>query len=513
MSRARKFTWGEIRHALGASRDRRKWLQFHCAVTSYRPFPWQIRAHLADSGSPYVRTNKLVTAGIRTGKSVMTKSEGQILVTVNPGVDHFVIAPTYDQVREVLVPGYIQAWEEMAGNGYPILKKMRWSILRADLYCGGRVFFRSADKVDNLRGFEAATALIDEADYCRNPMDTLDTIIGRISAPRAYVRQFTCTTTPAAYAGSVIEHWHVQRQIATLFEDPAEREQVLRAWWHMRATTLDNPTLPRDFLDGVRSYSKRRYLSEIMGCIAANDNARVWPEFGDKHVIDYEYNPRRPYDLGIDWALRRPAYVWIQQRGDGSAVIFDQWVEDDIAPDRQLAAVMAKCEALGRMPFRAAVDRNDPQMISKFQRMFSNTQVRRMESKSDQSRAWSAEAVRELIDPLYGKPRLYIDRALTGPQSPKRGAYEALLGLAWETRSDGIALEVPLKDGVRDHIADAVSYWAKAFGVDGARAHSVRMRSLRGAPSMDEIRHQLFGRENTPEREPDDVLLPNEAVA
>lgn len=103
-STVRLMPWLELRRALGRSRDRRKWLQFLCAVTDYRPFPWQVRAHLASSGDPDVRTNKLITAGIRTGKSVWTTAEKTELDIANPGVDHLCIAPTYDQVREVLLP-------------------------------------------------------------------------------------------------------------------------------------------------------------------------------------------------------------------------------------------------------------------------------------------------------------------------------------------------------------------------------------------------------------------------
>lgn len=483
--------WGQIRHALGASQDRRLWLQFFCSVTDYRPFPWQTRFHLA-SARPGVRANKLVTAGIRTGKTHSAIAEESMLITANPGVNHFVIAPTYDQVREVLIPEFIRYWDQMAEAGYPVLRRMKWSILRADLHCGGRVFFRSADKVDNLRGFEGATLHFDEGDYTRHPRDAYDVLTGRLSA-RTHVRQITVSTTSRDYAGSMCELWSNERMAADYVADPRARAELLREWFYMRARTYDNPTLPDDFMRGLLSYSKRKWLVEVEGCIAFLDQARVWPEYSARHRRPFRFNPRRPYHLGIDWG-NRPAYLWIQPLGDGTSDVFRQWVEDGVPPVRQLEEVARICrDECGYPPARAAVDRADPEMITRFARVFPSCEIQRADSKDEQLRSWSVEAVRTMLDPLVGPPTLYFADQLAAHDAPARGVHAAVSAIEWERRGDGIYLPWARKDGILDHVTDALSYWAKLIGVNEAMTATVHWRGARQAPSLNELRNTLFG--------------------
>lgn len=469
--RVRFMPWLEMRHALGKSRDRRKWLQFLCAVTDYDPFPWQIRAHLADSGAPDVRTNKLETAGIRTGKSVFMAAEGVALHTVNPGVDHLMIAPTYDQVREVLLPKWMERATQMAESGYPLMRRMNWSILRADLHCGGRVFFRSADKIANLRGFEFGDVEFDEADYAKQPMDALDTLIGRLSAALAYVRQLTVTTTPYQYAGSTIEHWAIQRLAALRLADPVARSRMLRSWWFGRARTLDNPTLPPDFLAGIASYSLSQYLKEIEGYPVIHRTAKALACYGDRHATPHAYDPAKPYDMGIDWGQHKPAYAWIQILGDGRASIVHEYVPDDMPPERQLEMVRRICNAMKRDPEFAGVDRADPDQIKLFKRLFPRTIVREAETVAEQSRKASINALQKLMEPIDGNPKLLVWQGLRGQTAPVRGVHGMLGNVQWEwDRLRSSYLDVVAKDGVFDHMFDAVAYWAKLIGLERAKA-------------------------------------------
>ncbi|MFO0749140.1 MAG: hypothetical protein U1F43_26280 [Myxococcota bacterium] len=142
--------WLKLRHALGATRDRRKWLQFMCAATSYDPLEWQKRFHLADSGSPDIRV-KLATCGVGAGKTTCSTIESAGIHLVNPGCDHVMVAPTYDQCREILLPRWLERMEELAENGYPLLRN-RTGRFSGSTRIAVQVSFRSAEKVANLRG-------------------------------------------------------------------------------------------------------------------------------------------------------------------------------------------------------------------------------------------------------------------------------------------------------------------------------------------------------------------------
>lgn len=470
--RVRFVPWLELRHALGRTRDRRRWLQFLCAVTSYTPFSSQIRAHLADSGDPNIRTNKLLIAGIRYGKSVWAAAEGAMLDTFNPGVDHCVIAPTYDQVRDVLLPKWTHLMTKMAASGYPLLRRMNWSIMRADLHCGARVFFRSSDKYHNLRGFEFGSVRFDECDFARRPMDALDMLMGRLSAPAAYLRELCATTTPHEYAGSVTQHWQNQRERAEKME-PEERMAMLRSWWFGRARTLDNPTLPPDFLAGLASYGVPQWFREIEGYPSIHHGAKVFDTYGERHIyrVKPAFDRRLAYHLAADWAQHRPSYLWIQPLGNGYAVIFDEYHPENVPPERQLDEVDKRCRALGGPPEAAAVDRNDPEQIAAFKRRFRSTRVLECVERDIQLRRASVQALQRLMDPIDGSPKLLVAEHLTVPSANNRGIHRVFSEIMWEwDRLHNCYGDVADKDGLLDHGFDAAAYWAKLVGVEAVKA-------------------------------------------
>lgn len=379
---------------------------------------------------------------------------------------------------------------ECAESGYPLLRRMNWSILRADLHCGGRVFFRSADKVHNLRGFEFGDVTFDESDYAKNPMDALDMLMGRLSAPTAFVRQLSVTTTPYSYAGSTIEHWALQRKQAEAIAAPVARALHLRSWWFARARTLDNKTLPPDFLAGLGSYSLAQYLKEVEGYPVIHRTARALSCYSDRHAWPHQWDTRRPYDLGIDWGQHRPSYLWIQTLDDGRAVFVHEFHPENMPPERQLEHVRAICTRAGREPEFAAVDRADDDQIKRLRRLFPSTEVKSAENREEQSRKASIDALQKLLEPLDGVPKLLVAEGLRGPTAPERGVHNMLLHAAWEwDRLRGIYKDVVEKDGLYDHCFDAAAYWAKLVGVERAKAFIIR--PIVRAPSMDELIEQL----------------------
>lgn len=500
--------WLKLRHMLGRSRDRRRWLQFHCATTGYRPHgPKQIAFHLHSSGAePEVRTNKLAVTGIRFGKTTMAINEHYMLHAFNPGCDHIMVAPTYDQCREVLLRGWDMLAESGARAGYPLLKRWNWSLLRADLVCGGRVFFRSADKIENTRGFTLASDLIDEGDYTRQPLDVLHTLAGRLSAQDAYVRQLTVTTTPYEYNNSIIQFWADTRSAAKELPDPEERTTALRSWWFMRASTFDNPTLTPDFKRDLERLSKSEYAKEALGYAILHRQARFaacWDRA--RYLVDERspvtradlingYDKSLPYDMGIDWGLHRPAYTWIQVRRDGSAIVFFEYCPDDVGEEQQLDAVWRVCKALGKDPQDAAVDRNDVRQIDRFKTRFRRTRVVTAETRPEQDRKLSASSILGLLDPLGGQPLLYVHSSLAGHEASKRGVVAMFENAAWEwdVVRKGYK-DIVEKDGVFDHSFDSLGLWAKLLGLEKRRGTQLRdIIGEQGRPSrLDDIRRAL----------------------
>ena len=490
----RLIPWLKMRHMLGASRDRRRWLQFYCAVTNYHPYKWQIRAHLHNSGAePDVRTNKLVTAGIRTGKTRWLLSEHEQLHLFLPGHDHIMLAPTYDQVREVLLREWLADVEEMASRGYPLLKHMNWSLMRADLVCGARVFFRSGQKIENSRGFKFATAADDEADYQRGPMVVLNTVMGRLSA-LSYIRQATVTTTPYEYAGSTIQFFAQQREAAELLP-PAERALQKRSWWYIRARTLDNPALTPDFIRSLHTLSKTDWLREVEGCPIIHRQARVMSCYDPgRHLYGrvtgkaFQFDKRRPYDLGIDWGQHRPSYFWYQPVSPTLSVLFHEYHPEDESEETQLEYVRQVALELGADPELAGVDKHNLDQIARLERMFPRCNVLVDETTEQQSRKSSVSAWHALLDPKFGPPRLLIADHLAGSNASKRGVVAMMLNIPWEWDGKyGRYLDVAEKEGFFEHAFDAGAYWAKNIGVRERRPSLQAHTIVRGMSPQDEM--------------------------
>lgn len=467
--------WLDLRHRLGKSRDRRKWLQFLCSTTSYDPLPWQIRFHLAGRTPTDVRPNKLAVCGIGAGKTTGSVAESSALHIVNPGCDHIMIAPTYDQCREILLPQWLARAEELEENGYPLIRKANWSILRFDLHCGGRVFFRSAEKVSNLRGFQFATLGGDEWDFMRSPMDVWDTLSGRLRDQRAYQRQAIITTTPYTYTNSIIEHFALQRVAANAIEDPVARAVAQQQWWFCRAPTSANPHLPQDYLEGLTSYSKAQYIREVLAYPTVHRAARVYECYDpETHLTDVGYDKSKPYDIACDWGFHKPAFVFVQEH-QGKAIVFAEWMPDDIDANRQIAGLADLFKALGKDPEHAVVDRADTTQIAAFRRRFRQTTIISATSKAEQSRLSTIDALTALLDPYQGSPRLFVARRLADRTASDRGVHQSLTNLEWEyDRANNRYLDDAKKDGKYEHAAEALGYWAKLRGLDRAKAYQIR---------------------------------------
>lgn len=502
----RRLAWLELRRRLGQQRDRLAWLQFMCSVTSYRPEPWQVRVHLARSHDPGVRANKLVSAGIRTGKTLLASAEAFMLHVANPGCNHLFLAPTYDQVREVVLPAWMKWVEEAADAGYPILRKMNQSLLRGDLHCGGRVYFRSAEKYHHIRGYEFASVNFDETEFARKALEAMLVLLGRISSPHAYVRQFTATSSPSpnGLSGGLIEFWHKQRELAKRLP-PGLREQALAAWWFLRAKTTDNPHLPPDFFRGVEGYSKRRYLEEILAYSFAS-STRVWPEYGtERHVVKYQFNPERPYVICCDWGYHFPYFGFLQfvpdlLRSDLTRhpawVLFWEWGDDHVAEGRQMEELRKVARHLGRHPMAAAVDPEDSGMIELLRHEFPNCEMHFGESKSERSVKRGVDAVRAMLDPLFSEPRLLVADHLTtqawAEGQGHRGFHATALNYPWKALHGAIVDRAPDKDSRYAHCGDSIGYFARELGDGVERVFDVPKRmGGHSADDLEEVLRQL----------------------
>jgi hypothetical protein len=449
-------SWVAARRGMGQRHDREAALRIIGAATGYTPHAKQLALHLSGEGSS---VQKFFCAGIGTGKSHAGIVEDLICAMLMPGQRGLIVAPTYDQVLHVLLPKFLALCEALEQAGYPILKRFRWSQMRAELVGGGEVFFRSVSKVDNLLGFEFAWVHFDESETVLDPERVWNTLKGRVrqSAP---FRQMLATSTPRGLRG-VIAIFHHAREAA----NDNEREAIRKQWVFIRATSYDNPYLPSDYIPGLkRTYSKRAWDQEVMAKILRPATA-VFDEF-ERAKHSYRGTSREgfireliargvTYDLAYDAGDQFPHVLWIANFAGDRSVIFDELCPDGMTLDRLHAEVIQRCAALKRSPDYIVCDRARKDEIQWAHQAFPGSHIHRMHSRAEQLVAPGVEVVRNRLDPVMGDPLiLFGDWLFDSP--PRRGITRCMQNLRYQQRPDGTLTTVIIKDNIHDHGTDAL---------------------------------------------------------
>lgn len=499
-------TWEQTRERLGSTRDRRGALAY-LIQAGYAPLDWQRRAHLQDSGSR--RTHKLAVCGLGSGKTEWGVAEAIILAIMNPGRDGVITAPTYDLLTEEIVPRFLERCEQLAEAGTPILRRYHKTRAYAELWCGGRVYFRSLQNVHNLRGREFAWAWVDEIETLINATLVWDVLSGRVRQ-RAHIRQVYATSTPRGLRGCVelfvqararirgAESVDVDGVDCVRVRDGADwvtvpRVEALRSWLTVRATSEDNPHLPADYLDGIRAtYSKRRWDEEVLALILKPETA-VWPEIdADLHLVswpapsDRKFDRTLPYDIVYDAGDSFPHVLWIQRWVDGTCVVVDELCEDGWPLSKLHDEILRRSALYGRQPENVIADRAVKSEIGWLMDVFPKAVAHRMRTRASQSVMEGVELVRDRLDPIAGLPKLIFARRLAesncsdpkgGRTAPRRGIWRCMREYRHKLRSDGTISPEPYKDNVHDHGADCVRMHQVAlFGPDQTAINTIPRR-------------------------------------
>lgn len=449
-------SWGDYRNTLAAA-GRPAMLSFLSSVSSYRPLGHQQRAHLACAPAGGT-SHKLFLGGIGAGKTKWGAAEDILLAIGNPTGWGVIMAPTFDQVSNVLVPEFMLLADEMDAMGYPLVRSWMKSTATANLVCGGKVFFRSFERVDSVRGYNLAWAHIDESEQATNPGYVFDVVSGRLRQKDVNHRQIHVTTTPKGVRG-VVGKFISQRAVGD--------DEQKRTWWVGRAPTTSNIHLPPGYVDSLRSgYSVRQWEQEVEAKVLKPETA-VWPEFErDKHVVPHSYDPALPYDIAVDWGHQFPHVLFIQKRSDGTILVFEEFCEDNIPRDHLRQFIEKSCKALGKPPQNAVTDRAVKTENRWLQSALPATWLHTMKSRQQQSVRTGIEAVRTILDPVDSDYPVLVFAAKLAKDPPRRGIIRCLEGYRYRSLPSGELSDIPWKDNVFDHGADALRYYVVACGLE-----------------------------------------------
>ena len=126
------------------------------------------------------RKFRAAVTGVGGGKSAAGAVAALEMIVANPGTDAFIVSPTYDLLHTNTKPPMLKFWPPgvVRNPGALMTKEGKFQI---DLYNGGRIYGRSADEPDRLRGPNLSWAWLDEPGQMKRY--AWDIILGRIRVP------------------------------------------------------------------------------------------------------------------------------------------------------------------------------------------------------------------------------------------------------------------------------------------------------------------------------------------
>jgi hypothetical protein len=450
-----------------------RWPRYVVAVNPVPAVP--VRCIAVDSPSRlFCVTERFIpTHNSRTGAETVLD-----LIAANPGVAGLVVSPTYQMMTrttmlmlEHVIPSQIRQ----------IRKADReWRIVN-----GARIYYGSADRPGSLEGSNVGWAWVDEARLIS--AEAWRTVVGRVRDKAARRSQILVTTTPAM--GWLYDEFGRGR---------AGRDIVF-------GSTRENArNLGEGYVESLEAtYSARVSKALIEGQFVVAEGA-VYEDFNRaRHLIDFAWTPAWRTVLSVDFGVRRPSVLLAQLSPDvpfalpngptlppRSLVIVDELHPDQTPTVRLVEAIRARwtevpLDAVYCDPAGAA--RDQASGMPSVHALEAGLGVRCRYSTDIEDR-WIANGValvQGALAPTQGAPTLYVARHLAEQrkEAGDRGVVSMLEGYRYPTSRDGRPVsDVPLKDGLLDHVADTLRYLVTGVVRDASAAQPVT-RLLRAVRS------------------------------
>lgn len=280
------------------------------------------------------------------------------------------------------------------------------------------------------------------------------------------------------------------------FADLGERGRLGDPDWATFRLNAEETLPAADLAEKRRNYSDSLYEQKVRGNPMSKEGLVYIPPFHkEESLMDWEYRADWLTWLGVDFGYRFPALVWAQTNGANPldpgfrGVTFDQFVEDNVSMDGLIEAIFGRPYALAGIFCDPAGDGADGTGFSDLKRLRAECQRRGVASPSTTtSPRWrhvptGVERTRALWQSADGERRWFLGRRLAD-NSVRRGMWRALHMYQYPDARRGSKSDMPVKDGISDHVMDADRYIKIGLFERG----SIGACPPRGAP-----RPSLFG--------------------
>ena len=420
----------------------------------------------------------LFLGGVGTGKSTALIRKALLCSLKMPGELGLVCARTTRDNKQTLLPLFFEALElYREATGVQLLRNFSRSEMRASMENGSQILWRGYTYVDALRGISCAWAGIDEIEYCRgDPKYSWDVISGRVREGDPKRRQLFAATTPNGLQG--ITAYFVDKQRAA-----SPRHYVAHA------TVFDNPYLEdgypcedcggtgcercggtgqaSEFRDALRASSSKRYwLQDGKGQVLKSQSATLAEYSEERHVVPWTFDRSLPFGVGIDWGEASAAAVLFQfvdtythDHPAGTWIVCDELHLSQCSRQQFRRALLQWLKSYGD-PYWAAADRAVPSENRWLRSALKKTaHVKVCESRKMQRVRYGVEAMRSMLDPTEGPPRLlFADSLNASIQKTEPGIRSAMVNMRYKTNPLGELTDQIAHDDIYSHFTDALRY-------------------------------------------------------
>jgi hypothetical protein len=258
--------------------------------SKYAPHPKQALFHIINARF------KLFLAGIGTGKTLAGVHEILRLSQINPGYDGLISAPTYPMIRDVILP---QWYEYIPDQLFQYYKKDQMF----ELWTGQRLFLRSFERPDAIRGLNLGYAWADELAMVQS-QESWDILLGRVGRTKDVPNPcIFATTTPRGW------NWLARKFLKSDNPD----------FITVRARSSDNPYFSPELLRTLREeygeeFARQELDAEIVESAGKvlDINPKIHHNFTLRELA--EYRGRKKVVAGVDWGYSAPfaIAVWVK---------------------------------------------------------------------------------------------------------------------------------------------------------------------------------------------------------
>ena len=399
---------------------------------NYSLLPWQKAAKREHRKARFY----VVSAGRRSGKSVLgvdDLTEGAVTI---PGSVNWYVGPTYGAAKDI-------AWSIFKSNIEPfrefgLIEKLVESDLLIRWTNGSIIHMKGGDKPDSLRGVRLDRLVIDE--YSIMKREIWDEVLQPATSDKKAPVLFTFT--PKGY-----NHAYELFQMET--KNPAD-------WKSKHVKTSEAGTISPEEIERARRDMDPRVFRQEYEASFETFGGQVYTDFDrDKHVpaVPIPFVPGAEYAVGMDFGWSSPTVaLFANIDAQENVTVFAEYVKRETPVP--LVGLAIKNQAPGHIPRLIACDPAGAakseamglDAISELRAIFSFETVR--------YRANYPGVIQDGINTIrkwLRNGKLKISRACPH-------LIRALEMYRYPDPKNDVQSELPLKDGISDHPCDALRY-------------------------------------------------------